>query len=65
MSSYRIVTDAYSGYEVQVRRWWWPIWAQVGFSNTHAAIGKAEKYAEDRRHAVKFRSRVVKTLEDK
>lgn len=41
----RIVTDCYSGYEVQVRRWYSPFWKQLGGSNTHATIEHAEKYA--------------------
>lgn len=46
---YRIVTDNYSGYEVQVRRWWWPFWIEADFVNTHSSIDEAERFAE--RHA--------------
>lgn len=46
MASYRIVTDNYSGYEVQARRWWWPFWVQCNRCNTHPTIEHAEKYAE-------------------
>lgn len=42
---YRIVRDSYAGYEVQVRRWWWPFWTQAGYTNTHATIERAEQYA--------------------
>lgn len=45
MSEYRIVRDNYAGYEVQVRRWWWPFWQQCGFCNTHCSIERAEQYA--------------------
>lgn len=47
MAEYRIVTDAYAGYEVQ-RRWrWFPFWIQVG-TNTHSTIEKAEAFAKER-----------------
>ena len=36
MAQYRIVRDTYNGYEVQVRRWWFPVWVQLGFCNTPA-----------------------------
>jgi hypothetical protein len=41
---YRIVTDRYSGFEVQTRRWWWPLWQPVG-GNTHATVDDAIAYA--------------------
>lgn len=47
-NEYRIVRDIYAGYEVQVRRWWWPLWMEIG-CNTQANIEKAEEYAN--RHA--------------
>lgn len=46
MAHYRIVTDVYSGYEVQIWRWWWPFWAQAGRVNTHSTVEKAEHYAQ-------------------
>lgn len=49
---YRIVTDSYLGFEVQIKRWWFPFWVQCGgFTgcNTHMSIEAAEAYA--RRHA--------------
>lgn len=45
MAEYRIVSDRYAGYEVQKRVWWWPFWRQVGFSNTHSTIERAEAFA--------------------
>jgi hypothetical protein len=45
MRQYRIVRDAYLGYEVQCRQWWWPFWVQCGFVNTHANIEAARKFA--------------------
>ena len=40
---YRIVYDQYAGYEVQVRRWWFPIWLQAG-CNTHMSIEAAHRF---------------------
>lgn len=45
MAEYRIVADSYLGFEVQIRRWWWPFWAEVGLCNTHSTLEKAEAYA--------------------
>ncbi|MCU7531580.1 hypothetical protein LRM64_20430 [Prescottella equi] len=45
MSEYRIVRDAWAGYEVQVRRWWLPFWVQKGFTNTFSSIEDARDYA--------------------
>lgn len=42
---YRIVRDTWAGYEVQIRRWWWPFWMQAGFSNTHGSLEAAERWA--------------------
>lgn len=42
---YRIVTDRYAGYEVQVWRWWWPFWVMAGFCNTHSTIEQARAFA--------------------
>lgn len=54
MSEYRIVRDGFAGFEVQIKRWWWPFWSMIG-SNTHPNIERAEKYAED--HARGFLQR--------
>ena len=44
---YRIVRDNYSGYEVQIRRWWhWPFWRQAAWCNTHSSVEAAETFAE-------------------
>lgn len=42
---YRIVRDNYAGYEVQLKRWWWPFWYQKGFINTFSSIDRARNYA--------------------
>lgn len=43
----RIVKDAYAGYEVQVKRWWFPFWVQANFTNTHSSIERAEQFARN------------------
>lgn len=55
-TKYRIVRDNYSGYEVQRKRWWFPIWLQVGV-NTHYSLEKAEAYVQ------KYINYVVKVYE--
>lgn len=46
---YRICTDAYAGYEVQWKRWYWPFWTSTGvggrLTNTFATVEKAEEFA--------------------
>jgi hypothetical protein len=41
----RIVRDNYNGYEVQVWRWWWPVWVMAGFCNTFCSVEEAERWA--------------------
>lgn len=48
---YRIVQDAYHGFEVQEWRWWWPFWSQIRV-NSHRTIEEAEAYAIRNAHAV-------------
>lgn len=47
---YRIVTDAFSGYEAQYRPWWFPFWIQMTGSrwgtNTHTTAFNAKKFIE-------------------
>lgn len=40
---YRIVTDAYAGYEVQFRYWWIPFYIQYEI-NTHQSIEAARAF---------------------
>ena len=61
-NKYRIVTDLYAGYEAQVKRWWLPLWTQVGVdgpTNTFATVAAAEACAERHRNGT---SKVVKYL---
>ena len=45
MTTYRIVTDQFSGYEVQAKRWWFPFWLQCNYTNTHYSVDDAEQWA--------------------
>jgi hypothetical protein len=39
----RIAIDDFSGYEVQVWRWWFPVWVVHG-ANTHRTLDDARRY---------------------
>lgn len=43
----RIVRDKYLGYEVQVKRWWWPFWVQADYTNTFRTIAQAESWGRN------------------
>ena len=36
-TKWRVATDAYNGFEVQVRRWYFPVWIEF-FTNTHPSF---------------------------
>jgi len=42
-AKYRIVTDRYAGFEVQVRYWWFPVWIQSPI-NTHPSLEDAKQF---------------------
>ncbi len=44
MARYRIVKDAYNGFEVQSWRWWFPFWVQPTV-NTHSSAAAAREFA--------------------
>ncbi len=49
-NEYRIVSDSYNGYEVQIKRWWFPIWWQIGINTFHSmelAVMFAEHHAKE------------------
>lgn len=49
-NSYRIVRDRYSGYEAQVRYWWFPfVWLQCFGVNTRGTVEASEDVC--RKHA--------------
>lgn len=58
---YRIVTDKYSGYEVQVKVWWFPFYFMVGY-NTHSSVENAEAFVIQDRIKRSFKRKVVKYI---
>lgn len=48
---YRIVTDTACGFEVQVKYWWWPFWAEACWTNSHNTPEDAMFFIE--RHKAK------------
>lgn len=54
-TKYRVVTDSYSGYEVQFKLWWWPFWMQAhgpggARANTFNNLENAIEYAKELRY---------------
>lgn len=43
---YRIVSDKYAGYEVQIKYWFLPFWIQADFTNTFRNIDRAKEFME-------------------
>lgn len=67
LAEYRIVTDNFAGFEVQIRTWWWPFWTQCDFINTRPSVESAEQFAIEHakarsRSRSRSRRRVVKVL---
>ena len=48
-NKYRVVTDRYAGYEVQIKYWWFPIWMELGI-NTHHNIEDALELVEHHKY---------------
>lgn len=44
---YRIQRDAFAGYEVLFKRWWFPFWTNDG-CNTFTSYEAAERFAQNR-----------------
>lgn len=60
VNKYRIVTDQFLGYEVQIKVWYFPGWWQVGINSFREMEG-AEKYVEELK-TPKFKRKVIKYL---
>jgi hypothetical protein len=64
-SKYRIVTDKFNGFEVQIKRWWLPIWVQchkLGSVNSFRSIDAAKEWVKKGRPKDDFKSFVVEYL---
>lgn len=56
-NQYRISTDHWLGYEVQVKRWWFPFWMQCcgkyGMStNTFSSLEEAKNHIHQMRNGI-------------
>lgn len=40
---FRIVSDSWSGYEVQYKVWFWPFWIQCDMTNTSSTLQEAKE----------------------
>lgn len=61
-NKYRIVTDKYAGFEVQIKYWWLPfLWFQCGMVNTHVSIEKAKEYIAKHKCEHCFKRRIIFT----
>lgn len=60
-NKYRIITDYWLGFTVQIKRWWLPFWYQTDVCNTHSSLKEAEKYIA--RHRQYGSGKVVKEYE--
>ena len=53
-NKYRVVSDNFCGYEVQIKRWWFPFWIQCWNNdfccNTFGSLERAKKFIEDRKN---------------
>jgi len=59
-SKYRIVTDKYAGYEVQVKKWWLPFWMETFPIDSFRSVERAEQHIEDIKNKTTFKSKVIK-----
>ena len=59
VKKYRIVTDAYCGFECQEWSFFWPFWRQVNFSNTFFSIDIASEFIESIHRKKVFKQKVV------
>ena len=60
---FRIITDEFAGYEVQIRHWYWPFWTQAGLVNTHRTIEAAIEFIAKERERLNFKIREVKRFD--
>lgn len=58
---YRIVTDKYTGYECQIRFWYFPFWTQISI-NTNLSIEQAEEFIDSDRTKRNHKRKIVKTF---
>jgi len=59
VKKYRIVTDAYCGFECQEWSLFWPFWSQIDFCNSFFSIDIAMKFIESIHIKKVFKKEVV------
>ena len=59
---YRIVTDRWLGYEVQVKHWWWPLW-YMPVTNTNRTIEEAKELVDRLKEKDSWGRQTVLTIE--
>jgi hypothetical protein len=59
-NKYRIVTDKYAGYEVQVKKWFWPFWVETFPIDSFHSVERAEKHIENIKNKTPFKPKVIK-----
>ena len=52
-TKYRIVRDAYNGYEAQYKPWWCPFWLQIGI-NTSSNVEQAKTFIMNHKRSVVY-----------
>ena len=61
-NKFRIITDNYRGYEVQIKRWWFPFWVECwrdGMVNSFSSVDDAKKWIKVGRPKIYKRKRKV------
>ena len=56
---FRVVTDKHAGFEVQIKKWYYPFWSQVGVINTQSTIEEAKEFIEETKKELDFKTEVV------
>jgi len=61
-NKYRIISDNFCGYEVQIRYWFFPIWLQCFEfpfnTNTHKSLEDAKEFMEQHRNGTKRKKHI-------
>lgn len=58
---FRVVTDLYSGFEVQIWLWYYPFWQQIGI-NTQSSRERALKFIDKYKLENNFKPKVIETF---
>tara|TARA_R110000851_G_scaffold275123_1_gene427760 strand:+ start:561 stop:770 length:210 start_codon:yes stop_codon:yes gene_type:complete len=56
---FRIITDNFAGFEVQIKHWYSPFWIELNGLNTEGSIESAKELIEKTKKDLDFKSEVV------